>query len=102
VNPLDRLASAVARGMIRGYRFFLSPLLGRQCRYLPTCSHYAEEAIATHGPWLGSWLGLRRLCRCHPWGGAGYDPVPQPYPPGPSAQGPQPTNDKEPVLHAAD
>ncbi len=58
------------------YRLFLSPFLGRQCRFLPTCSHYAEEALQRHGAISGSWLTLRRLVRCHPWGGSGYDPVP--------------------------
>ncbi len=59
------------------YRLFLSPFLGRQCRFLPTCSHYAEEALHRHGVLHGSWLTLRRLARCHPWGGSGYDPVPE-------------------------
>ena len=58
------------------YRLFLSPFLGRQCRYLPTCSCYAEEALRRHGAVKGGWLTVRRLARCHPWGGSGYDPVP--------------------------
>lgn len=61
---------------IRGYQRWISPALPSACRYLPTCSHYMDEAIRTHGPVKGVWLGTRRLCRCHPWGGQGYDPVP--------------------------
>lgn len=63
---------------IRIYQLFLSPILPKTCRYLPTCSAYAAEAIMTHGIIRGSWLALRRICRCHPWGGSGYDPVPPP------------------------
>jgi putative membrane protein insertion efficiency factor len=66
----------ILRAVIRAYQYLLSPLIGPTCRYLPSCSDYASEAIATHGPLNGSWLGLRRICRCHPWGGHGYDPVP--------------------------
>jgi putative membrane protein insertion efficiency factor len=62
-------------GLIRGYQLSLSSLIGRQCRYLPTCSQYLDDAIERHGVWVGSWMGLARLCRCHPWGGHGYDPV---------------------------
>jgi putative membrane protein insertion efficiency factor len=64
------------RGAIRAYKLTLSPLIGRQCRYLPTCSAYAEEALFRHGPWRGGMMSARRLCRCHPFGGSGYDPVP--------------------------
>ncbi|HKT53471.1 MAG TPA: membrane protein insertion efficiency factor YidD [Caulobacteraceae bacterium] len=60
----------------RAYKLTLSPLIGRQCRYLPSCSDYAAEALITHGPWRGGWLAGRRLCRCNPWGGSGFDPVP--------------------------
>ena len=60
------------------YRYGLSPLLGANCRYQPTCSAYAEEAIRTYGAFRGGWLTLKRLGRCHPWGGSGYDPVPVP------------------------
>ncbi len=63
--------------LIRGYQRFISPLLPPACRYLPTCSDYALEAIRTHGSLHGLWLGGKRLCRCHPWGGSGWDPVPQ-------------------------
>jgi uncharacterized protein len=65
--------------MVRGYQRWLSPLLGANCRYLPTCSAYATEAITTHGSVRGSWLTLRRLLRCHPFGGSGFDPVPPKY-----------------------
>ena len=66
------------RGLIRLYQLFLSPLIGPRCRYWPSCSAYAAEAIATHGALAGSGLALRRLLRCHPWGGSGVDPVPEP------------------------
>ncbi len=79
-----RVIGLLLRGAIRGYQLLISPVLpGQSCRFLPTCSHYGMEAIAVHGPWKGSWLTLRRLLRCHPWGGEGYDPVP-PAAPGPS------------------
>jgi putative membrane protein insertion efficiency factor len=61
---------------VRLYQWTLSPLLPRACRFAPSCSEYAAEAILTHGPLRGVRLGLRRLGRCHPWGGHGYDPVP--------------------------
>ncbi|PHZ86699.1 membrane protein insertion efficiency factor YidD [Paremcibacter congregatus] len=62
--------------MITVYRYTVSPLLGKNCRYLPTCSDYAYQAIDRFGPFKGTWLALRRIGRCHPWGGEGYDPVP--------------------------
>jgi hypothetical protein len=66
------------RGVLRAYKLTLSPLIGRGCRFVPTCSEYAAEALIGHGPWRGTSLAGRRLCRCHPWGGSGYDPVPPP------------------------
>ena len=69
------LANAMI-GLIRFYQSWLSPLRMPACRYLPTCSEYALQAVEVHGPASGAWLGLKRVCRCHPWGGAGADPVP--------------------------
>jgi putative membrane protein insertion efficiency factor len=68
------------RGALRAYKLTLSPLIGRQCRFLPTCSEYAADALISHGPVRGAWLAGKRLCRCHPWGGAGYDPPPSSRP----------------------
>lgn len=67
--------------LIRGYQLLLSPLLGGNCRYHPTCSAYAREALLGHGLWRGGRLALRRISRCHPWGGHGHDPVPAPQNP---------------------
>jgi putative membrane protein insertion efficiency factor len=66
------------RALIWLYRHSLSLFLGRHCRFLPTCSVYADEALRVHGAVKGSKLALKRLCRCHPWGGQGFDPVPPP------------------------
>lgn len=68
------LASAL-RLPILAYRYSLSMFMGRQCRYLPTCSEYADEALARHGAWAGAWMAAGRCCRCHPWASHGYDPV---------------------------
>jgi hypothetical protein len=62
--------------LIKMYRYCLSPLLGPNCRFFPTCSNYAAEAIGKHGAGRGSWLALKRIARCHPWHPGGYDPVP--------------------------
>ena len=64
-------------GLIRAYQLLLSPFLPASCRYHPSCSAYGAEAIARHGPLAGLWLTLRRILRCHPWGGMGFDPVPE-------------------------
>ena len=61
---------------IKLYQILISPLLGPSCRFTPTCSQYAVEAIQKHGPIRGSWLAAKRISRCHPWGGCGHDPVP--------------------------
>lgn len=63
---------------IRAYRLVFSPWVGFNCRYQPTCSAYAMEAMEKHGGVRGSYLTVHRICRCHPWGGDGYDPVPDP------------------------
>ncbi len=66
-----------ARGLIRLYRYTLSSLVGRTCRHLPTCSEYADEAIARHGLWAGGWMALARFWRCRPFGSRGFDPPPE-------------------------
>ena len=76
--------------LIRAYRLLLSPFVGQHCRFHPTCSHYAEQAIQTHGFVKGGWLALRRLGRCHPWHPGGVDPVP------PTAQ--RPADEQEKAL----
>jgi len=62
--------------LIRFYQLFISPLLGANCRYTPTCSQYGKEAILKYGPIKGTWLALKRILSCNPWGGHGHDPVP--------------------------
>lgn len=71
-----RVLAAPFIGLVRLYQLTLSPWLGMNCRYQPTCSAYAIEALELHGVIKGGWLALRRIGRCHPWGGSGYDPVP--------------------------
>lgn len=77
-SPGSSLPVRLALAAIRGYQVIIRPSLTGSCRYLPTCSEYAAESIATHGVLRGGWLGLRRLLRCHPLGGSGLDPVPPP------------------------
>ena len=72
-------AAALVLVLLRGYKFLLSPLFAGGCRYLPSCSDYAREAVERYGAVRGSWLALKRLVRCHPLGSHGYDPVPQPH-----------------------
>jgi len=64
------------RFLIDAYRYAISPLLGPSCRFHPSCSAYASQALEKHGVWRGAGLALKRLCRCHPWHPGGYDPVP--------------------------
>ena len=70
------LFARVLAAPILAYRLLLSPFLAPTCRYYPTCSAYAEEALERHGAARGSWLATKRICRCHPWASGGYDPVP--------------------------
>ena len=71
---------ALLIALIRGYQWFISPLLGNHCRFYPSCSQYAREAIERHGALRGVWLAIRRVARCHPWHPGGVDPVPEPFP----------------------
>jgi len=84
INPcsgaLRNAPRRAARGLIRIYRYTLSPLVGMHCRHLPTCSEYAEDAIARYGLWAGGWMTLARLLRCHPFGTSGLDLVPAALP----------------------
>jgi len=73
-----RFLSAGLRVVVRAYQLIVSPLLPPSCRFLPSCSDYAIEALERHGALHGGGLALWRLARCHPWGGSGYDPVPEP------------------------
>ncbi len=73
---LKALPARAVAALIQAYRYGLSPLLPPRCRYAPTCSEYALAAVREHGAVRGSWIALKRIARCHPWGGAGYDPVP--------------------------
>lgn len=74
MNPGQRILIA----LIRFYQLVLSPFIGNQCRFTPTCSQYARDAVEKHGALKGSWMALRRIGRCHPWHPGGHDPVPPP------------------------
>jgi uncharacterized protein len=76
VSVVNRLLTRVLVLPIRAYQLVLSPLLGPRCRFYPSCSSYAVQALTRHGPLRGSWLAARRLLRCHPWNPGGLDPVP--------------------------
>lgn len=69
--------TGLVRLALRGYRYAVSPLFGPACRFYPSCSQYADEALERHGVLHGGWLAARRLCRCGPWNAGGYDPVPE-------------------------
>jgi putative membrane protein insertion efficiency factor len=69
-------AAHLGKFLVRGYQLLISPLLPPSCRFAPTCSCYAMEALTNHGALRGGWLAIKRIGRCHPWGGEGYDPVP--------------------------
>jgi len=80
MNALRFAPRRIGHALIRFYQLTFSLLIGRQCRYLPTCSAYTDEAIERYGLWAGGWIGLARICRCHPWGAAGFDPPPRSLP----------------------
>lgn len=69
--------TGLVRLVLRGYRYWLSPFLGPGCRFHPSCSQYADEALERHGLVQGGWLAAKRVCRCGPWHAGGYDPVPE-------------------------
>lgn len=73
---IKKILSTIILLLVYFYRSCISPLTPPSCRYTPTCSAYMIEAVKKHGPFKGLWLGIKRICRCHPWGGSGYDPVP--------------------------
>jgi putative membrane protein insertion efficiency factor len=75
-KTLPKLIRQPVRGLIRFYQLAVSPYLGRNCRFYPSCSSYAYDAIGLHGVLKGGWLALRRIGRCHPWHPGGFDPVP--------------------------
>jgi hypothetical protein len=78
---IGRAPALAARALVKAYRHTLSPWIGLDCRHLPTCSAYAEEALDRFGLWAGGWMTLARLCRCHPFGTSGLDFVPPSLPP---------------------
>jgi len=72
---INKIFKNVAISSINLYKYLISPLLGNNCRYLPTCSEYTKESIIKYGVVKGFWLGLKRIVKCHPWGKGGYDPI---------------------------
>lgn len=77
---LDQALARLLILLVRSYQLIISPLLGPRCRFTPSCSCYAIDALRLHGPWRGTWLAVRRLGRCHPLHPGGHDPVPPPKP----------------------
>lgn len=76
IEFMARITRTIALTLIEGYRLLISPVIGPVCRYHPSCSAYAKEAISRHGAARGGWLAVRRIGRCHPWADGGIDPVP--------------------------
>ena len=74
---LSVFLQSLIRGLIRLYQWVISPLFPATCRYAPSCSHYAADAVTRFGVLRGGWMAMKRIGRCHPWGGTGYDPVPE-------------------------
>jgi putative membrane protein insertion efficiency factor len=75
ISKMKQVPKTIALQLLRAYKFAVSPWLGTACRYRPTCSEYAMQALEVHGPVRGGWMAIGRVLRCHPFGGSGYDPV---------------------------
>lgn len=78
-RPGNAWPAVAMLALIRGYQLAIAPAIGPRCRFAPSCSHYAAEAISTHGLRAGLLLGAKRILKCHPWGASGFDPVPITY-----------------------
>ncbi len=76
IKQLFKPLTWILIGLVKIYQWFVSPILPNSCRYYPTCSSYSIDALKKYGPFKGTWLSIRRILRCNPWGGSGYDPVP--------------------------
>jgi uncharacterized protein len=74
---IKRFFAGILVGLVKFYQVAISPYLGNHCRHVPSCSQYTIEAINEWGPLKGTWLGIKRFSRCHPWGTHGYDPIPR-------------------------
>lgn len=75
ISGLNKAASRLIVAIVQAYRLLLSPVMGGHCRFEPTCSQYMLDAVTKYGPWRGGWRGVKRICRCHPFSRAGYDPA---------------------------